>query len=91
MTGDEPTVSLSLRTLVPAAIAVWAATFWFVHGPMVFAYLLMHLATTGVFLAAISLSDRGRQATRMAPSYVRVVADASREHASARAERSVVS
>ncbi|MEZ6145607.1 MAG: hypothetical protein R3B91_09385 [Planctomycetaceae bacterium] len=51
---------LSLRTMVPAAIAVWAATFWFVHGPMVFAYLAMHAATTGVFLAAIYFADRAR-------------------------------
>jgi hypothetical protein len=91
MTGAEPTVSLSLRTLVPAAIAVWVATFWFVHGPWVFAYLLMHLVTTGVFLAAICLSDRSRQAPRVAPSYLRVVAERSREHASAMAERTVAS
>ena len=91
MTGAEPTVSLSLRTLVPVAIVVWAATFCYVHGPWVLAYLLMHLATTGVFLAAIHLSDRKRKASRVAPSYLRVVADPSREHASVRAEPAVAS
>lgn len=49
-----------MRTMITAAIFVWAITFWLVHGPMVFAYLAMHAATTGVFLAAIYYADRAR-------------------------------
>ncbi len=62
-----------MRTMISAAIVVWALTFWFVHGPMVFAYLAMHAATTGVFLVAIYYADRSRnnaapvQALRVAP------------------------
>ena len=74
MTGDETPGIFRLRTMLPAAIVLWTATFWFVHGPMVFAYLAMHAATTGVFLIAIYRSDRVRstvtaplQAVRVAP------------------------
>lgn len=60
MNGEVATGIFTLRTMIAAAIAIWAATFWFVHGPMVFAYLAMHAATTGVFLTAIYFADRAR-------------------------------
>ena len=62
MSGVEPTGYLSLRTMVPTGIAVWAIAFWLAYGPMVFAYLFLHAATTGVFLTAIRVADRNRLA-----------------------------
>lgn len=50
-----------MHLIIPAAIVVWAILFWFVHGPMVFAYLAMHAATTGIFLTAIYFADRKHQ------------------------------
>ena len=60
MSGDDKPGIISMRIMLPLAIAVWAVTFWFVHGPMVFAYLAMHAVTTGVFLTAIYMADRSR-------------------------------
>jgi len=61
-----------MRTMLPVAIVAWAVTFWFVHGPMVFAYLAMHAATTGVFLIAIYRSDRIRSKVTASMQTVRV-------------------
>jgi len=62
MTEEDTTGFFRMRIMLPVAICVWAVTFWFVHGPMVFAYLAMHAATTGVFLTAIHRADRARAA-----------------------------
>ncbi|MCA9073564.1 MAG: hypothetical protein KDA93_00920 [Planctomycetaceae bacterium] len=62
MLVDEKNGFLNMRVMIPAAIVVWAILFWFVHGPMVFAYLAMHALTTGIFLTAIHFADRGHAA-----------------------------
>ncbi len=90
-TGDDPTGYFSLRSMMIAAVAVWAATFWFVHGPMVFAYLLLHAATTGIFLAAIYFADRNRLARQTTPATIRVATEPSPSHQQESAKRAVAS
>ena len=77
--------------MIIAAVAVWAATFWFVHGPMVFAYLLLHAATTGIFLTAIHLSDRSRLARQTAPATIRVASEPTPGQQQQTAKRAVAS
>ncbi|MGD9856905.1 MAG: hypothetical protein AB7U20_18305 [Planctomycetaceae bacterium] len=76
---------------MPAAIAVWAVAFWFVYGPMVFAYLLFHAATTGVFLAAIRRADRNRMTRRAALRTIHIAHQPSRERHQQPAKRAVAS
>lgn len=90
MNGEAPTGFFTLRTMIPAGIAVWAATFWFVHGPMVFAYLLLHAATTGVFLTAIKVSDRNRLNRQTLPRTLPVAADPHRGQQRDTVKRAVV-
>lgn len=91
MTGDDPTGHFSLRTVVPAAIAVWAAAFWFVYGPMVLAYLLFHAATTGVFLIAIRRADRKRLRRQTVSRTVHVAHEPSAERRRPAAKQVVAS
>ncbi len=89
MTGEDTTGIFSMRTMIPVAIAVWAATFWFVHGPMVFAYLAMHAVTTGVFLMAVVMADRAR--AKAAPVQTLRVAPKSSFESQSQAKRAVAS
>lgn len=38
-----------LSILIPTLLAVWLATVVALHGPAMIAYVVMHLATTGLF------------------------------------------
>jgi hypothetical protein len=58
VTSNNQSKSVSLNTMVGAAIVVWVAAFASVYGPLVFGYVGMHAVTTGLFLLAIARSDR---------------------------------
>jgi hypothetical protein len=58
VTSNNQPKSVSLNTMVGAAIVVWAGAFASVYGPFVLAYVGMHAITTGIFLLAIRSSDR---------------------------------
>jgi hypothetical protein len=68
VTSTTQPKSVSLNTMVGAAIVLWAAAFASVYGPFVFGYIAMHAVTTGVFLTAIRRADRRHERATPQPA-----------------------
>ncbi len=59
---------IPLKILIGGALAIWATVCFFIHGPVIVMYVVLQVATAGLFVWEMRRVEKKALAAKLAPS-----------------------